>query len=210
MNYSLSASVHAMTGVLMFGLSSFAQDARFDDLSVVQLGSHSVNAKNDVVFLRDDRIFAEQFIDLGPRGPGPFLPETDSENGWNIDGPAMMGGIVVLNPADTLMDPEHFEVGISNGFIRMSALDAVVHGLIDIEDYLSKGGSNLQTDVVLLADSMHRWSQYEKLVLVLPQDDPKIDPNSGLLLPPWHENGYLDQVKDLPTDEDRSDHPLDR
>ena len=210
MSYSLSASVHAMIGVLMFSLSCYAQDRRLPDLSVVQLGSHSAHATNEVIFLRDDMLLLEQFVDLGAPGSGPFLPGTGSENGWNIDGPANMGGIVVFNPADTLMDPEHFEVGISNGFFGMSALDAVVHGLIDIEDYLSKGGSNLQTDIVVLPDNIDGRSQEEKLVLVIPQDDPEIDPNSGLLLPPWHENGYLDQVKDLPTDDDRSDHPLDR
>ena len=210
MNYSLSTSLYAIFGVVMFSLSGFAQEVTFHDLSIVQLGSHQAHSTNDVAFLMDEIPTIGPIVDLGPRGPGPFLPETDTENTWNLYGPVIMGGIVVGNPADTLMEPGKDEVQISNGFLRVAAIEAVVHGLIDIEDYLSKGGGNLQTDIVVLLDNIDDRSQEEKLVLVIPQDDPEIDPATGLLLPPWHEKGYVDHLKERPTDDDRFDHPLDR
>ena len=211
MNYSLSNALYAILGVLLLSLSSFGQDARLHDLSVMQInghGSRSEDSTNDNGRIISDYLIDEPFRypeDLGPLGPGPFQPEVDVQDDWNYEGPVVLGGIVVGNPADLPTDPKNSLVGVSNGFIWVGAMDALVDGLIDIEDYISKGGGDLQTDVVMLAGRTGGWFEDERLVLIIPQDDPTIDPNTGLLILPWAKKGYLDQEKVLPTDDDRSD-----
>ena len=233
MNYSLSNTLYAVLAVLMFGLSSFAQDASLYDLGIVKMGSRSADSTNDYgSFLQDDRPRLAHVVDVGPLGPGPFQPNADREDEWNHDGPVVRGGISVGNPADHLTDPENSWSGISNGFIYLG--DGIVvwetteknswldnsqgviwigtekfsnNALIDIEDYISRGGAGLYDSV----DPTQRFNEDDLLILVIPQDDPDVDPNTGLLIAPWDKDvdGILDQLKELPSDDDRSDHSRD-
>ncbi|MCH2183360.1 MAG: hypothetical protein MK108_15280 [Mariniblastus sp.] len=236
MNTTLSTILLATFGIFMFSLSCFGQDARFQDLSVIQKYDHG-SSSDEIVEMDEDYL---QWLEAqvrapvldGPQGPGPFLPGTHAENDWRVQGPVVHGAIVVGSPADLPGEHKDSWAGISNGFIwittaessvRNFALDAVVHGLIDIEDYISKGG-NFMDEAVLMAyrqEGGHEsgkevghypWSEEELVILILPTDDPEIDPLTGLLIAPWDkdDDGILDQEKALPTDDDRSDHPLDR
>ena len=68
-----------------------------------------------------------------------------SQREW-LEGPVILGGIVVGNPADLPGGPKKSWSGISQRATWTGPMDAIIHTLIDIEDYLSRGGGNLKTD----------------------------------------------------------------
>lgn len=251
MNTTFPTVLFATLGIFMFSLCCFGQDARLHDLSVFQKYDHGSSSNkideidNDYLKWLEEQL--RETVPDGPQGPGPFLPETDTQDDWRVQGPVIQGAIVVGNPADLPEKPKDNWTGISNGFIWMEpngvvwegtekgviwittdkstvrnvVMDAVVHGLIDIEDYISKGG-NLMDEAVLMAyrqEGGHEsgkevghypWSEEE--LVILPEDDLLLS-YMGLISRPWmskDDDGILDQEKELPSDDDRSDHPRDR
>ena len=64
----------------------------------------------------------------------------------SLEGPVILGGIVVRNPADLPEEPQKNWSGISQSVTWTGPLDAIIHTLIDIEDYLSRGGGDLKMD----------------------------------------------------------------
>jgi hypothetical protein len=252
MNTTISTVLFATLGIFMFSLSCFGQDARLHDLSVFQKYDHGSSSNkideidNDFLKWLEEQV--REPVPDGPQGPGPFLPETDTQDDWRVQGPVIQGAIVVGNPADLPEKPKDNWTGISNGFIWMEpngvlwegtekgviwittdkstvrnvVTDALVHGLIDIEDYISKGGEDMMSDAVLMAYRQgHRgesgrevgtypWTEEELAVLIFPPNDNDIDPKTGLLNPPWGDDGIIDQEKELPSDDDRSEHPGDK
>ncbi len=260
MNTTFSTVLLAALSVFMFSLSCFGQSAGLHDLAVIQMHDHELTSDETSEMGEDyARWWEEQVrgpLPEGPQGPGPFLPETQTEDDWLVQNPEVLGAIVVGNPADLPGEHTNNWAGISNGFIWMTAAnrraagqtsgsrggsyidlhaiatlglvqvnawEAMVSGLIDIEDYLSKGGENMMDDAVLLAHwqghrgrlgkenygsfPLTKGGSKGEVILVIPQDDPRIDPITGLLILPWEKKGYLDREEPLPGNGRRCDEP---
>ena len=243
MNSTISTALLATLGTFMFSLSCFGQDAKFYELANLQKHDHGFSS-NEVLDIDKEWMewIENQFCeipDMGPLGPGPFLPD-----------PAVAGLDYFTFEFKPVMLARwqnggfHVEFGlmdISNGFFKIeisdqmalmqsfsyngsSVIDGEVHGLIDIEDYISKGGGNLMSEAIVMAyrqesrsesgkePGRYPWEVEELAILILPEDDPDIDPLTGLAIAPWDkdDDGILDQEKELPSDDDRSDHPGDK
>ena len=70
-----------------------------------------------------------------------------SQQGW-LDGPMILGGIVVGNPADLPDEPKKFWSSISQRATWTGPMDAIIYTLIDIEDYLSRDPEGLIDDMM--------------------------------------------------------------
>ena len=196
MNTTISTAKFAALGIFMFSLSCFGQETRLHDLSVFQKYDHSLST-NEIDEIDNDYLKwlleqARETVPDGPlpQGPGPFLPETDVHDGF-LYGPVMMarwqdGGF-------------HFEFGlveISNGFVKLGDIKGNVWEMERQQDSAETG------------DDL--WSDDE--LAILPEDD-LILSFMGLISRPWmskDDDGILDQEKEFPSDDDRSDHPRDR
>lgn len=102
-----------------------------------------------------------------------------SQQGW-LDGPMILGGIVVGNPADLPDEPKKSWSSISQHATWTGPMDAIIYTLIDIEDYLSRDPEGL------IDDMMTGYS-----------NNPAVGNRRNL-------------GGNLKTDDDRSDHRLDR
>ena len=220
MNYSTPTRVFATLSICLFSFSCFAQDARLYDLSEFKAFDHELNSNDTLELDREWLAWIErQAPHVGPPvpGPGPFLPRTDVEELLNYENMVMMDQLKSGGS-----DVQHGWEEISNGFIKLDGIDGDVSSLIDIEDYISKGGEDMMSDAVLMAYRQgHRgesgrevgtypWTEEELAVLIFPPNDNDIDPKTGLLNPPWGDDGIIDQEKELPSDDDRSEHPGDK
>ncbi len=115
------------------------------------------------------------FVYQNGNGHVSVLLDWISQQGW-LDGPMILGGIVVGNPADLPDEPKKSWSGISQRATWTGPMDAIIHTLIDIEDYLSRDPKGLIDDMM---------------------------------------TGYSNNLRrnlggNLKTDDDRSDHRLDR